>query len=284
MNIGGLKLKAERKKRGMSLKILYDLTGISEASLSRIENGEKIPDENEIALLAGSLRLEKNNLKLLFQHQRDYEVKNELLQNINLLIPVLCGLNISSFLSSLNSETQAMNYLTDAIKDMDWIQKKLDAWIDNATNIMSKYALLAEKNFVLWNNAIFYSDMRTAEFALKSIEDFIECFKKFDETAVRSEAQSMLIFKYQGHHYFNKKNQIAIRYKVTDFSILSEPLLNFSPNPVYESTSRYIEDIKLSIDELIHVKNTINTKKIRDPYAVMWGGCYWQGIKRFNKS
>ena len=69
MNVGGLKIRDERKRRGMSQKVLSELTYISESNISRIENGSKQPDENEITLLADALRLDPIKLKSLFQQQ-----------------------------------------------------------------------------------------------------------------------------------------------------------------------------------------------------------------------
>jgi transcriptional regulator with XRE-family HTH domain len=68
---GGEIIRALRKKRGMTLLRFYHLTGISQATQSRTENGERIPSDGEIEIIARTLRYDdQEQLKRIFHVER----------------------------------------------------------------------------------------------------------------------------------------------------------------------------------------------------------------------
>ncbi|MGH3802073.1 MAG: helix-turn-helix domain-containing protein, partial [Pseudonocardiaceae bacterium] len=61
----GWRLWRVRDARGKSLRVIAELAGMSKATLSRIERGERSPSLNEIAALAGALQISVSELTRL---------------------------------------------------------------------------------------------------------------------------------------------------------------------------------------------------------------------------
>jgi transcriptional regulator with XRE-family HTH domain len=62
MKLAGELIRERRKRKGWSQTILGDLVGMSAATIHRIEHGEKIPTDQEAAMIAGLLGLEHQEL------------------------------------------------------------------------------------------------------------------------------------------------------------------------------------------------------------------------------
>lgn len=62
VNSAGYVIRERRKRKGWSQTVLGDMVGMSAATIHRIEHGEKIPTDNEAALIAGMLGISQEQL------------------------------------------------------------------------------------------------------------------------------------------------------------------------------------------------------------------------------
>lgn len=62
MRIDGQRLKDARERRLLTLRELAELSGVSAANLSRIENGKQEPEIRTVKTLAAALRIDVSEL------------------------------------------------------------------------------------------------------------------------------------------------------------------------------------------------------------------------------
>jgi len=195
VNIGiGDLLKKIREDKDLHLKDVANNTNINYTLLSRIETGKRLPNENQIEILANYFNYDKNELlKQLISDKIIYEIKNH---NLGLeafrLIEEKINKQQSLFFDYESDEKILMNsrrYIGNKSKLLDWIFRILKeetlcqgTFIDifAGTGIVSKEAMKYYDNIImndiLYSNNIIYNafflDQEWSFSKIKGIVDF----------------------------------------------------------------------------------------------------------------
>ena len=271
MGQGGEKLRNIRKKKGISQKVLYHLTGISASSISRIENDRKIPSNDEIALLAYGVRTNKEFLQGFFDLDREYRSKQKTFLYSYIPIPVSDGVDFSRHIRKVIAGNRAKGMVSKALFDIQWLEERINYWILKVSNTKALESLLTEKAYILWEKVICYSDTNTPEAAWRNIKPIINQLKEINDLVKSDETRSMLKFIYQGLYYLSKENKKAIHQRITEYSVISEPFLQLAIHRVYGSCLGYLGHYKDAESEISNILSLIDKGKIKDPFTIMWG-------------
>jgi transcriptional regulator with XRE-family HTH domain len=70
MRTAGRIIREKREKMGQTVQVLADFAGVSKATMSRIETGQRIPCDSEIKTIAEVLGIEYTFLISAFDAQR----------------------------------------------------------------------------------------------------------------------------------------------------------------------------------------------------------------------
>ena len=180
-SIGGT-LKEIREAKGFQLQEVADKTSINYTSLSRIENGKRLPTKPQVQSLAEFYSYSENDLiRQLIGDKIIYEVQNEDLglEGFHLAEQKLkYGLNLfNNYKNQDKFQLQSRRYIGNKAKLTDWIMDIIESetegngtFIDifSGTSIVAKSAMKKYKTVIL--NDILYSNNVTYQAFYGTIE------------------------------------------------------------------------------------------------------------------
>lgn len=203
--IFGVKLRALRSERGLSLKTLATKTGLSPSYINEIEKGKKYPKTEKILLLADALKEKYENLVSL-ELKKDLQLMQTLLEKKILTgIPFdVFGIPSSTIFELLAERPKKMRALVGTILELarthhikidDLFFALLRSYLDLHQNYFPEYEKLA-KDFRQKNDL----DIRGTVDELKT--RLTEILKKDFKVKIREENFSSLSPDFTGLLYF----------------------------------------------------------------------------------